>query len=233
MKLFRSFKKDPETGKRPVVAIGAWKLVVIGFLVLGALSVSGVWVASDSNTSCILCHSQHGESWSSGTHQGIHCVDCHVDPGASGSVRAKIRGVHNLCVALIRGNEVERGHDPLPVSSENCMACHHGILRHNELGDLDLPDNSLMMTGLVMAHRVHVEDHAIDCVWCHRGVVHRNPEDVGKYEFNMPLHNDCMACHNGEHLEEFDTTLGKLDEQDSCVTCHPYYEPQPDYASYD
>ncbi len=132
--------------------------------------------------------------------------------------------MHNVYVALTKGISLTEHETPLPVNSDLCLGCHNGILYMNELGYQDLPDNSLKYDGLAMAHRMHVEKHGIDCVWCHRGTVHRDPEIVGKYAFNMPLHEDCRACHDAQPHDEFDMTVFDCEDPNSCIHCHPTQE---------
>jgi nitrate/TMAO reductase-like tetraheme cytochrome c subunit len=228
--------KNPETGKPRQVHINVFYLIVVGALALIVLGTGTVWVASDTNASCIACHNEHGAQWEVSTHKTVDCVECHIEPGMVGHGQAKIKGVQNLWVSLTKGNKVAKSEDPLPISTENCISCHHGILMLNEIGYEDLPDNSLVYNGLKMGHRIHVEKHEIDCVWCHRGTVHRDPGIVGKYEFNMPFHEDCMQCHNGEPLEEYGITLPHVQDGGQCQMCHTTYQPDPeveveDYAA--
>ena len=223
MKIRNWFRRKGDREQRSVslragLALGALAMTVV------AGAFSGVYVATDATAFCIWCHPTHGQGWATSTHKTVDCVDCHVDLGIKGAVGAKIHGLRNTFVALVRGSDVEAGEDPLPISSENCFACHSGILRFNEMGYEDLPDNSLKVDGLVMGHRIHVEKHKIDCVWCHRGTVHRDPTIVGKYDFNMPLHGDCQKCHNGEYMEQFDMTVPHVEDKAECTMCHPTYE---------
>jgi hypothetical protein len=216
-------KKGPGTRRVRFGIVAA----VVAVAVLGELHL-----ATDASNACILCHPEHGRLWRESTHRTVECVECHVDPGMSGMARAKIRGVRNVFVAMVHGSEVEPGSDPLPISTENCFGCHRGVLRVNELGFEDLPDNNLKNDGLVMGHRIHVEKHWIDCVWCHRGIVHRDPEIVGKYEFNMPFHQDCDVCHTGEYFEKYDVTLPNTSDNSGCIMCHPTYEAPPEVPEY-
>ena len=217
---------EPSVSRRTRAILGALAAAVV-VTVLIALHV-----VTDATASCIWCHGEHGQLWAASTHKTVDCVECHVDPGIGGAVHAKLRGARNVFVSIARGNEVEPGEEPLPVSTENCFACHAGVLRVNEMGYQDLPANSLKADGLVMDHRVHVEKHGIDCVWCHRGTVHRDPAIAGKYEFNMPLHGDCRACHNGEYIEQFDMTLPHVEDKSGCTDCHPTYEGPTEDSEY-
>lgn len=200
------------------------KTIAIVALLAAIAMIGGLHIATDASGVCVMCHPEHGKLWKKSTHQTVECVECHVDPGVWGMAKAKVRGTRNLFVAMAHGNDVEPGKDPLPVSTENCRGCHRGVLYVNEMGFEDLPDNNLKNDGLIMGHRIHVEKHSIDCVWCHRGTVHRDPEIVGKYEYNMPFHQDCDVCHTGEYVEKYDVTLPNTSDDSGCTLCHPTYE---------
>jgi hypothetical protein len=147
-----------------------------------------------------------------------------VDPGASGLLEAQIKGVGNLWIAVTRGTDIQPHEEPLPISTENCIGCHAGILYVNEIGFEDLPENSLKGQSLKVSHRLHVEEYKIDCVECHRGIVHRDPGDIGKYETNWPfMHKDCGVCHNGQYWERFDIELTDVEGEENCIVCHPTY----------
>lgn len=104
-----------------------------------------------------------------------------------GAVEDKVNGLHNVYVALTKRINLTEHEMPLPISSDLCSGCHDGILYMNELGYQDLLDNSLKSDGLAVGHRIHVEKHGVDCVWCHRGIAHRDPEIVGKYTLPCSL----------------------------------------------
>ena len=75
-----------------------------------------------------------------------------------------------------------------------------------------------------------MEKYTIECVECHRGVVHRNAEDIAKYPTNWPfMHKDCGVCHDGEYWERFRIEVTSLEEKDKCTICHPTYEAPPEY----
>ena len=201
-------------------------LQIIGLLmVLGVVvAVSGAWVYTDSPNFCARCHPNMVQHWRSSTHQTVKCIQCHVDPDMKGALGAKVHGLYNVWVSVTKGITLTEHEIPLPINSARCLSCHRAILRLNEVGYLDLPDNNLKSDGLAVGHRIHVEKHGIDCVWCHRGIVHRDPAIVGKYAFNMPLHQDCRACHNGQYLQAYDITLPDCDDPESCIQCHTTVE---------
>ena len=204
------------------------KLKITAIIVVCILFIYGTTVkVSESNWACGTCHTAQYERWAVSTHQTIICRSCHIDPGISGAFDAQINGLQNLYVSITKGNEIQPHEDPLPISTENCTDCHAAILRFNELGYADTPEyNTLQGQGLLIAHRTHVEDYSIDCVECHRGIVHRNPEDIGKYDRNWPfMVTDCSPCHDGKYSERFNIEVTSLEDNEKCITCHPYIVP--------
>lgn len=183
---------------------------------------------SESNFACRSCHSNQYQRWAVSSHMKIDCKDCHIDPGLSGKLEAQINGIRNLFVTIIRGVNIQPHEKPLPISTENCVGCHAAILHLTELGYDDLPDNSLKGQGLRINHRIHVEKYSIECVECHRGIVHRDPEKIGKYRTNWPFMTmDCGPCHDGKFSERFQVEVTSLEDKKKCTVCHPYYEPPP------
>ena len=137
----------------------------------------------------------------------------------------------NVWTSITKGNQLQPHDKPIPLSSKNCMNCHAAILKVNEIGYEDLPVNSsLKGQGLIIAHEAHVNEYDVACVECHRGIVHRDPDDIGKYETNWPfMHTDCGVCHNGQYSERFDMKVRGLEEEKDCFMCHPTYQPPPAY----
>jgi hypothetical protein len=207
------------------------KLKIVLFGILGLLVLYGFTAkVSESNLSCGYCHDQEHVRWEASTHKTINCRACHIDPGLSGAFQAQMQGIQNLFVAVTRGTDIDPHVEPIPISTENCMGCHGAILHVNELGYEDLPDNSLKGQSLKIGHRVHVEKYALNCVECHRGIVHRDPEAIGKYTANWPfMHTDCGPCHDGKYRERFQVEVTSVEDRGKCTVCHPTYEPQEGY----
>jgi len=188
---------------------------------------------SESNFGCGYCHTGEYDRWDVSTHNTVNCRNCHIDPGITGTIDAQINGLHNLFIAITKGTNVKPHEDPIPISTQNCQGCHAAILNLTELGYEDLPDNSLKVQGLKIGHRVHVEEYNIDCVECHRGVVHRDPGEIGKYAKNFPfMHTDCKSCHDGKYHERFQVEVTDLEDRQKCTTCHPDYIPPDEYEDY-
>ncbi len=73
-------------------------------------------------------------TYTASSHAEVACTKCHVGPGPSGYIRAKLNGVHQL-VATLRGNyerPVKVPPHPLP-SEVTCQKCHRS---DRQVGDL-------------------------------------------------------------------------------------------------
>ncbi len=206
------------------------KLKITAIALAGlALAYGATVEVAKSDFACGSCHTDQHRSWKVSSHKNVNCRDCHVEPGIAGALKGQAQGVRDLLVALTRGTHITPHEDPLPISTQNCRDCHGAILFVNELGYEDLPENSLKGQGLVIGHRAHIEKYGMECVECHRGVVHRDPDAVGKYKTNWPLmKKDCGRCHDGTFSRRFQLTVSSVDNRKNCTVCHPYYVAPPD-----
>ena len=211
------------------------KLKIILICFGGLILLYGIVAkVSESNFSCSYCHEEQSNTWKVSTHKNNNCRECHIDPGVSGAVHAQTSGIKNLFIALTKGVEIKPHENPLPISTKNCTNCHGAILYINEIGFEDLPENSLKGQSLRISHRIHVEKYNVECVECHRGIVHRDPGKIGKYKTNWPLmHKDCGVCHDGRFWDRFQIEVTDLADKGKCTVCHPTYEPPPVYEGED
>jgi nitrate/TMAO reductase-like tetraheme cytochrome c subunit len=75
------------------------------------------------------CHTAMQPEWEAynhSPHSNVACVDCHIAPGASGLVKAKWNGMHQL-VGVMTSNfsrPVTAGIDDIPPASATCEHCH-------------------------------------------------------------------------------------------------------------
>ena len=202
-----------------------------GLLIIGVAVVvlyAATIKVSQTNFACGTCHTPEHARWVESTHKSVDCTECHLNPGLAGNIDGQGK-VLRWWFATVTGwgVNIEPHEDPIPIATANCKRWHSAIFYFNELGFDDLPETLLETLGLRMAHRVHIEQNNMNCVDCHRGIVHRDPADVGTYTTNWPLmYNDCGKCHNGEHIERFDKTLVSVEDFDQCLYCHPML-PEP------
>jgi hypothetical protein len=62
-----------------------------------------------------------------GTHGRVHCVACHVGPGAGGFLTAKLNGTRQLALAIsgTHARPIPTPIDGLPSVANSCESCHH------------------------------------------------------------------------------------------------------------
>lgn len=129
-------------------------------------------------------------NWSASTHARVSCVECHVDPGARGFTDFTIASIPAFYSQLIDGpHETNLLGEP---SSDACQKCHTGFRQVSPDGDLLIP------------HRAHVQVLGIECVACHKQLVH----SVNDKGFNRPEMETCLECHDGTRASN------------ACVDCH-------------
>lgn len=130
------------------------------------------------------------DHWKTSTHSQISCGECHIEPGAKGFLAFSAAAVPDFYSQLIKGSD----HTNLlePPSRAACRKCHTKYRTVAPSGDLLIP------------HRAHVEVLEMDCVACHKDLVH----SVNRHGFNRPEMETCLECHNGDSASN------------ECIDCH-------------
>jgi len=111
------------------------KVLVVGVATFGVLIGLGLFSFeayhyTDSTQFCsYVCHevmAPEATAHASSPHANVHCVDCHIGPGASWVVRAKLSGIRQVYAVL-----TDDFHRPIPTPVENlrparetCEVCH-------------------------------------------------------------------------------------------------------------
>jgi hypothetical protein len=140
---------------------------------------------------------QRVDNWSKSTHSKISCVQCHVNPGVGGYLSFAARSIPAFYSQLFQGPNTTNLFQP--PSKKACQKCHTNYRSVSPSGDLLIP------------HRAHVEVLGLECVVCHKNLVHA----PNKRGFNRPEMQTCLQCHNGDKAS------------DKCVDCHTRKETPP------
>lgn len=88
---------------------------------------------------CGRCHTMAPElqAYEAGPHRDVACAECHVEPGVTGWIKAKLNGTRQL-VEVVLGTFPTPipppDHADLPKASDTCMKCHE--VEREELADL-------------------------------------------------------------------------------------------------
>ena len=120
------------------------------------------------------------DAWKASTHARIPCSDCHIDPGAVGFLTFAAKSVPAFYSQLVFGPR-EQNLLQAPDRAA-CQKCHTAYRTVSPAGDLLIP------------HQAHVEVLKVNCVVCHKNLVHSLNADG----YNKPEMQTCLnECHNG------------------------------------
>jgi nitrate/TMAO reductase-like tetraheme cytochrome c subunit len=104
-------------------------------LVIGAFAFAGIWTGitlihwTETADFCGRCHQMAPElvAYETGPHRDVTCGECHVEPGVTGWVKAKLNGTRQL-VQVLTGLYPQPipppEHDALPSTKDTCQVCH-------------------------------------------------------------------------------------------------------------
>jgi len=131
------------------------------------------------------------DHWTTSTHSRISCAECHVNPGVRGYLTFAVQSIPAFYSQVLRGPDDTN----LLTAPERaaCQKCHTSYRSVAPSGDLLIP------------HRAHVEVLGMECVACHKDLVH----SLNRRGFNRPEMEGCVeACHDGDTAS------------DACSDCH-------------
>lgn len=153
---------------------GKLKLLIIvsGFLLV-ALTVIGVEFTSQPRF-CYNCHEMGTvyQSWQTSFHKDISCLKCHAEPGVTGLVRTKAKGLREVWVHFTNPQIEPKADADTWEFSQRCLDCH-GEIR-----------------GKVGPHNEKHFEMEFTCVSCHEGIGHQ----PGKND-QLPSREICKKCH--------------------------------------
>jgi hypothetical protein len=164
------------------------------------------------------------DHWSISTHSRFSCIECHVEPGIDGFLSFAAKAVPAFYSQLAQG-PTDTNLLKAP-GRRSCQQCHTTYRSVSAGGDLLIP------------HRAHVGVLGIDCVVCHKDLVH----SLNRRGYNRPEMETCLkVCHDGDkatrqcvkchtrkqtpasHLQkDWLEVHGKMAESKECGTCHDW-----------
>jgi hypothetical protein len=131
------------------------------------------------------------DHWKTSTHSRIGCAECHIEPGVKGFVVFSARAIPDFYSQLAHGSD--KTNLLQPPTRRACRKCHTRYRTVAPSGDLLIP------------HRAHVEVLRMQCVACHKNLVH----SLNRRGFNRPEMETCLEqCHDGDKASN------------KCVDCH-------------
>jgi hypothetical protein len=119
---------NQSTVRRTMVIVGLLSIANIGIVSLAGLGAAHYM---ETDRFCgQVCHEPMRPEFTShltGSHASVGCVQCHVGPGASGMVRAKLNGTRQAYLMLTRRFTRPIPSSPahnIPVAADTCLRCH-------------------------------------------------------------------------------------------------------------
>ena len=197
---FRRAKGDAAPNRRRRLLIGAGVLLLIVLFVV----VPGYIATRPSFMHRYSHFNEQYVSWSTSAHANVPCQKCHVRPGFLAQSAYSVRMLGEFYLSTVDPSRQPKLFPP-PTNAA-CQSCHSRLVAVSPSGDLNIP------------HRAHVEVLKLDCVRCHRYLVHEvSPEG----NHNPPMQT-CLTCHDGKQAKN------------GCSTCHtnkdiPASHRQPDW----
>ncbi len=151
---------------------------------------------------CNSCHEMNFnyESWLNSTHRdSANCLSCHSEPGLSGQIAVRIRGITEL-IAHITGNYQVPIRNSVPVKNAQCTACH--------------PLADIVDKDIDVRHVLH-DERGMQCVDCHSKVVHNQPNEPRVITLQQ-----CDGCHQSHVGSGGSFPLTGAHAALKCVDCH-------------
>jgi hypothetical protein len=155
---------------------------------------------------CTSCHGQIVQGAHIATTEKV-CFLCHFKGMADGTSLTGCTGCHGTPSQVVEHEGFSFSHDSYlkegvqcsechldvvegdgAVSTERCFQCH--VERVDQYSDLEL------------VHRVHIEDHGVDCFRCHEPINH------GEIQMISALEVKCENCHEKLHAPQKEMYMG-------------------------
>lgn len=104
-------------------------LLLAGTAVIGTMGTISVIHYSESTAFCSVCHTMDPEAkgLAAGAHSNVSCAECHVNPGVTGFLKAKLNGTKQLVDTLSGSYPTPippPAHEEMPSTEDTCMECH-------------------------------------------------------------------------------------------------------------
>lgn len=183
--------------------LNRWKLLF--FLIIAFFGITGgtygAIAATSTNTFCASCHEMGPEAVTHQytSHSQVKCVDCHIKPGVTNTLKSKIGAMKELYSHVTTVPNPIYPHKQ--VADVNCIECHSRNRMVTATGDL------------VVNHDGHIEAE-IACITCHAGVAHAKVVERG---LNTHDTYDYWTEENANVLISTDYTNPNMG---TCIDCH-------------
>ncbi|MCL4222267.1 MAG: NapC/NirT family cytochrome c [Phycisphaerales bacterium] len=160
-----------------------WKRLVPIALVIFVVGNIALVELTSSSGFCNTCHimGPYYDSWATGSHKNVACVKCHISPGASNFVAAKLNGLGQVVDDVLNRTSTK------PSASVNVLSCTRSGCHTIET----LNTKAIVTDRFKFRHDKHLGAHhlgvEISCSTCHSHV-----KGDQHFEVNTGV---CITCH--------------------------------------
>jgi hypothetical protein len=200
---FKSIRAFYKKGKKPL-RILKFSLSLILLLLL--LTVGAAEYTSRPSF-CPTCHYMETfyQSWRVSAHNKVDCVECHFEPGISGTVRGKLNGLVQIVNYISLSYKKRKPWAEIPDNTCARSGCHEKQA---------LQDTTYEFKGVMFNHKNHLQGlrrgKTLKCVSCHSQIVQGTHIEV-----------TAATCYNC-HFKKSDDPEHKYEKLSNCTTCHDW-----------
>ncbi|RPI18482.1 MAG: hypothetical protein EHM58_05355 [Ignavibacteriae bacterium] len=203
-KLSGAYKSVRDFYKRGSKFIRISKYTVTTLLLLLIITAAAAEYTSRPSF-CPTCHYMETfyQSWRTSAHNKIDCVECHFEPGISGTVRGKLNGLVQIVNYVSMSYKKRKPWAEIPDNTCARSGCHEKQA---------LQDTTYDFKGIKFNHKNHLADlrrgKTLKCTSCHSQIVQGSHIEVTEAT--------CFNCH----FKKSDDPEHKWDKLTDCKTCH-------------
>lgn len=162
---------------------------------------------------CPTCHYMETfyQSWRTSAHNKVDCVECHFEPGISGTIRGKLNGLVQIVNYVSLSYKKRKPWAEIPDNTCSRSGCHE---------KQSFQDSTYYFKGIQFSHKNHLQDFGkgktLKCTSCHSQIVQGTHIEVTE--------STCFNCH----FKKSDDPEHKYDKLSKCSTCHTWENKTPE-----
>jgi hypothetical protein len=145
------------------------------------------------------------QSWRTSAHNDVDCVECHFEPGISGTVKGKVNGLVQIVNYISLSYKTRKPWAEIPDHACERAGCHEAQA---------FRDTTFNFKGTSFNHKNHLKEQrrgkTLKCTSCHSQIVQGSHIEVTT--------STCVNCH----FKKSDDPEHKYDKLSNCNTCHDW-----------
>ncbi len=194
----KRFFKNVRGWKRFLLFTGIYLFVFVALFSLAAEYTS-------RPSFCPSCHYMETfyQSWRTSAHNKVDCVECHFEPGISGTIKGKLNGLVQIVNYVSLTYKKRKPWAEIPDNACARSGCHETQA---------LSDSVYNFKGIEFSHKHHLEDlkrgKKLKCISCHSQIVQGTHMEVTP--------STCNTCH----FKKSSDPEHKFEKLSDCRTCH-------------